>query len=57
MNLSQKLQELRHNIGLKLVENSIIPKMEKYTPHLTLMKLSRMNFKERKKNDIKKRAK
>lgn len=54
MTLNQKLQDLWHNIGLKLVENSIISKMENFTPHMTLMKLSRMDFKVRKKNEIKK---
>ena len=54
MTLNQKLQDLWQNIGEKLVENSIMSKMENFTPHLTLLKLSRMNFKERKNNEIKK---
>jgi len=56
MTLNPKLQELWQNIGAKLVENSIIPEnaMKNFTPHMTLMKLSRMDFKKRKKNGIKK---
>lgn len=55
MNLHQKLQELWQNIGLKLVENSTIKSTpESFTPHLTLFKLSRMDFNERKLKQIKK---
>jgi len=55
MNLHQKLQELWQNIGLKLVENSIIKSTpEIFTPHLTLFKLSRMDFNERKLKQIRK---
>ena len=42
---------------MKLAENSLIdsyPKEEDFTPHLTVMKLSRMDFKKRKLNNIKK---
>merc|ERR1712203_11138 len=43
------------NIGLKLVENSIIKSTpENFTPHLTLFKLSRMDFNERKLKQIRK---
>merc|ERR1712200_134020 len=54
MTLNQKLQDLWQNIGEKLIENSIMSKMQNFTPHMTLLKLSRMNFKERKNNEIKK---
>ena len=55
--LSQKLRDLWKDIGMKLAENSLIdsyPKEEDFTPHLTILKLSRMDFKKRKLNNIKK---
>ena len=57
MTLDQKIRDLWKEIGMKLAENSLIdsyPKEEDFTPHLTVLKLSRMDFKKRKLNNIKK---
>ena len=57
MTLDQKIRDLWKEIGIKLAENSLIdsyPKEEDFTPHLTVLKLSRMDFKKRKLNNIKK---
>jgi len=57
MTLHQKLHDLWQKIGLKLAENFIIrtiPKSEDFKPHLTIFKLSRMDFNERKMKQIRK---
>ena len=57
MTINQKLRDLWKDIGMKLAENSLIdsyPEEEDFTPHLTVLKLSRMDFKKRKLNNIKK---
>ena len=57
MTLHQKLHDLWQKIGLKLAENFIIrtiPKSEDFKPHLTIFKLSRMDFNEQKMKQIRK---
>ena len=55
MTLSLKLEDLVQKIGTALTDTeSTITVVNDYKPHLTVMKLSRMDFKEKKKNKIRK---